>query len=121
MRLEGGDETNDNHRLNYNIFSEFIGGIPPNATSAWGTGGTGVQASDTRCELAVPGIAKHPGRTVGYNVGPGGADDEVPNTTYRKKMIFYVYPDTEQPGTPIEGAYSDTINVYFIFKEPVAP
>ena len=127
MLKDGGDPNNPNHRLNYTIYDDYAdidvtlaGSVP------WGTGVNevttqypGVPVSQgTRCVGVSPDGKTHPGETTGFRIDPGGADDEMPNQTYSRPMVIYVYESADQPGTPEQGNYADTVTVYFVFKDP---
>ncbi|MEE2929803.1 MAG: hypothetical protein VX599_03730 [Pseudomonadota bacterium] len=124
MLLLNGDPSNMNHRLNYNVFAydHFNQQTGP-GQQAMGTGrvdaqGDAATGDSSLCREANPAANFHPGRTSGFAVGPGGARDEMPNQTYSNSIFFYVYPSSEQPGTPVQGNYSDTLTFYFVFRDP---
>lgn len=125
MVLLGGDPMNENHRLNYNIFSSSEFNEADGPDYALGTGHDGsapnLQADSPQCVDNSPNGNLHPGLQYGWGVGPGGPDDEVPNQTFTRDIVVYVYPEDEQPGTPVQGNYSDTVTVYFVFLESTAP
>lgn len=114
MLLLNGDPNNPHHRLNYNIFDDIVAPDFENADSAVG-------ASASICSSVVPAGALHPGYSWGWQVGPTGSEEEQPDVTSSKPIYIRIYPSDEQPGTPVPGNYSDTVTVYFVFKEPEAP
>lgn len=112
LRLNGM-ASNPNDRLDYVILNQAQAQLTPNPTASIGTG-----IHNPICENANPAANHHPGNLFGWSIGPGGSDNEQPNTPYSLPFYIYIFDSAQQPGTPAPGNYSDTVTVYFVFKDP---
>lgn len=112
LRL-GGDANDDNDRLDYVILDQAQSQLVPNPTASIGT-----SVNNPICRNADPSANHHPGNLYGWAVGPGGSHNEQPDVTHSLPFFIYIFDSTQQPGTPAQGNYSDTVTVYFVFKDP---
>ena len=111
MLREGGDGNEPNDRLDYVILNQTQSLLVPDPTQSLGMG-----IGNQTCREANPTANNHPGILLGWNVGFRDQFDE-PNTTYSLPFHIYVYGADQQPGSPVQGNYSDTITVFFVFKD----